>query len=60
MDDRAAFLLPDSPLSSLSDYQAQGGGEGLRRALEIGPQAVAEEVRRAGLRGRGGAGFPTG
>jgi NADH-quinone oxidoreductase subunit F len=54
------FLLPKAPLGSLNDYLALGGGEGLRRAREMGPQSVAEEVRRAGLRGRGGAGFPTG
>ncbi len=45
---------------SLDDYRAQGGLRGLSRALEIGPAAVIAEVARAGLRGRGGAGFPTG
>jgi NADH:ubiquinone oxidoreductase subunit F (NADH-binding) len=54
------FLLPPEPITSLDDYLASGGGRGLARAEEIGPAATIEEVRRAGLRGRGGAGFPTG
>ncbi|HET6183611.1 MAG TPA: NADH-ubiquinone oxidoreductase-F iron-sulfur binding region domain-containing protein [Acetobacteraceae bacterium] len=45
---------------SVDEYRAQGGLRGLARALEIGPQAVIEEVTRSQLRGRGGAGFPTG
>jgi [NiFe] hydrogenase diaphorase moiety large subunit len=35
-------------------------GEGLRRALAMAPDAVVDEIARSGLRGRGGAGFPTG
>jgi formate dehydrogenase iron-sulfur subunit len=42
------------------DYLAHGGLKGLRRALDHGPQAIVEEVIQSGLRGRGGAGFPTG
>ena len=45
---------------SLTDYEAHGGLAGLRRALEIGPAATIEAVTLSGLRGRGGAGFPTG
>lgn len=56
----APFLLPTAPVRSIEDYLAAGGGEGVRRAQEIGAAATIEEVRRAGLRGRGGAGFPTG
>ena len=38
-----------------------GGYQGLRKALrEMTPQSVQEEVKKSGLRGRGGAGFPTG
>ncbi|MBS0520964.1 MAG: NADH-quinone oxidoreductase subunit F, partial [Proteobacteria bacterium] len=45
---------------SLADWRAHGGGKGLARALSLGPAATVEEVTRSGLRGRGGAGFPTG
>src|SRR5690349_10229469 len=46
--------------TSLDDYIETGGGVGLQRARKIGPEAVLEEVLASGLRGRGGAGFPTG
>jgi formate dehydrogenase iron-sulfur subunit len=45
---------------SLSDYVNLGGYRGLQRALTLEPAAIVEEVARSGLRGRGGAGFPTG
>jgi formate dehydrogenase iron-sulfur subunit len=45
---------------SLSDYAAFDGWKGLKRAIEVGPQAIIAEVTKSGLRGRGGAGFPTG
>ena len=45
---------------SVADYEATGGLAGLRRALEMTPQEVVTEVTNSGLRGRGGAGFPTG
>jgi formate dehydrogenase iron-sulfur subunit len=45
---------------SLADYEAHGGLRGARRALAMAPTAVVEEVVASGLRGRGGAGFPTG
>jgi formate dehydrogenase iron-sulfur subunit len=46
--------------ASLDDYEAHGGLKGLRRALAMEPAAVVREVTESGLRGRGGAGFPTG
>lgn len=46
--------------TSLPDYLAQDGFRALRRAIEIGPSTVIEEVKKAGLKGRGGAAFPTG
>ncbi len=45
---------------SLADYEAHGGFKGLARAREIGPAAVCAQITASGLRGRGGAGFPTG
>jgi len=45
---------------SLSDYRAHGGLSGLARALPLGPAGIVDEVTKSGLRGRGGAGFPTG
>ncbi len=47
------------PLSA-DDYLAHGGIAGLRRALAMTPAAVVKEVTDSGLRGRGGAAFPTG
>ncbi|MBR0788254.1 NADH-quinone oxidoreductase subunit NuoF [Bradyrhizobium manausense] len=45
---------------SLEDYRAHGGYKGLERALSLGSEAILNEVTASGLRGRGGAGFPTG
>ena len=41
------------------DYVDAGGYEGLRKALAMSPEEIIEVVKKAGLRGRGGAGFPT-
>jgi formate dehydrogenase iron-sulfur subunit len=45
---------------SLDDYRAHGGYRGLERALSLGAEAILADVTASGLRGRGGAGFPTG
>ncbi|HWC29511.1 MAG TPA: NADH-quinone oxidoreductase subunit NuoF [Dehalococcoidia bacterium] len=45
---------------SLEDYTNNDGYAGLRHALTMEPAAIVEEVFNSGLRGRGGAGFPTG
>ena len=45
---------------SLADYRAHGGLRGLNAAVKIGADAALDAVIKSGLRGRGGAGFPTG
>ena len=44
---------------SLVDYRAHGGLAGLEKALALAPEAIVASLESAGLRGRGGAGFPT-
>lgn len=45
---------------SLDDYLAHDGYQGLRKALTMTPAAIVQQVTESGLRGRGGAAFPTG
>ncbi len=45
---------------SLEDFLAHKGFEGIKKAVKMKPEDVIEEVKRSGLRGRGGGGFPTG
>src|SRR5580692_579319 len=45
---------------SVEDYRAHDGYKGLARALTLGTDAILADVTASGLRGRGGAGFPTG
>jgi NADH-quinone oxidoreductase subunit F len=55
------FLLPQEPISSLDEYLAtESGGVGVETAQRRGPAATIEAITAAGLRGRGGGGFPTG
>jgi formate dehydrogenase iron-sulfur subunit len=53
---RVGIVDPRSP----DDHESHGGNAGLRAALATGPADVVETVVESGLRGRGGAGFPTG
>lgn len=46
--------------SQIDDYIAIGGYKALEKARKIGPRGIIEEVKKSGLRGRGGAGFNTG
>jgi NADH-quinone oxidoreductase subunit F len=45
---------------SIDCYMRDGGYEDLKKAFGMEPKAITEEVKKSGLRGRGGAGFPTG
>jgi len=44
----------------LEDYVTNGGYSALAKALSMAPEAIIEEIKKSGLRGRGGGGFPTG
>ena len=46
--------------TSIDDYLAIGGYTALAKALKMTPEQIIDEVKKSGLRGRGGAGFPTG
>ena len=50
----------DAEARSLDGWTKRGGYEALRKALAMAPEQIVEEVKASGLRGRGGAGFPTG
>ncbi len=62
MNDRASdlWLLPEEPFASYDEYVERMGGSAVEKARAMEPEAVIAEVLEAGLRGRGGAGFPTG
>src|SRR5205085_7406162 len=53
-------VLYPSPIMSLQEYLARGGGTGIEAARGMTPEAIIERVLASGLRGRGGAGFPVG
>ena len=50
----------DAEARSFAGWVKRGGYEGLKKALSMTPDAIIEEIKASGLRGRGGAGFPTG
>ncbi len=55
------IVLPEiSNLAQIEVYESNGGYGALRKAIGMAPEAVTDEVKKSGLRGRGGAGFPTG
>ena len=53
-------LPPDGAMLALDAYRARGGYQGLDAARATAPAAITEQVTASNLRGRGGAGFPTG
>jgi NADH-quinone oxidoreductase subunit F len=52
-------VLDKEPVRNLEAYLSAGGGRGLEAARKLGPAGTVEEIEASGLRGRGGAGFPT-
>lgn len=59
---RQIFLehINEPDLYTLAGYERLGGYQAFRKAVTMEPQAIIEEVKASGLRGRGGAAFPTG
>ncbi|MGN1091634.1 MAG: NADH-quinone oxidoreductase subunit F, partial [Alphaproteobacteria bacterium] len=53
-------LLGHSDPENLGEYVANGGYQGLMKALTMKPEEVLDMITKSGLRGRGGGGFPTG
>ncbi|MDX1632406.1 MAG: NADH-quinone oxidoreductase subunit NuoF [Thermoanaerobaculia bacterium] len=63
MSDDEKVLLRNAghpEVRSVEGYRRRGGYRALEKALEMEPEAIIEEVKESGLRGRGGAGFPCG
>jgi len=60
LEEMSGYLLPEEPVDSVESYRSLGGGEGIARAHEIGPEETIAMIEHSRLRGRGGAGFPTG
>ncbi|MGH9454944.1 MAG: NADH-quinone oxidoreductase subunit NuoF [Terriglobia bacterium] len=53
-------IRPDGEVVDIAAYEQAGGYQGLRKALTMAPKEIMEAVKQSNLRGRGGAGFPTG
>ena len=50
----------DDGYRRIDTYRGFGGYDALRKALSMTPEGIIDEVKKANLRGRGGAGFPAG
>ena len=59
---RQIFLenIHEPDLYTIAGYERFGGYQALRKAVTMEPQKIIDEVKASGLRGRGGAAFPTG
>ena len=53
-------LLPERAIESFDEYVASAGGQALAKALTIRRERIIADIKRSGLRGRGGGGFSTG
>lgn len=53
-------MKPNGEVLALQEYERVGGYQGIRKALRMAPKDITDLVMKSGLRGRGGAGFPTG
>ena len=61
MSDFEPIILKNIPdLHNIEVYVKNGGYGTFKKALNMTPEAIIEEVKKSGLRGRGGACFPTG
>src|SRR5207249_5855614 len=60
MTRREHFVVPETPFPSYEAYLRARGAGAVEKARALTPNAILDELGRAGLRGRGGAGFPTG
>ncbi|MDO8586961.1 MAG: NADH-ubiquinone oxidoreductase-F iron-sulfur binding region domain-containing protein [Armatimonadota bacterium] len=58
-EEERRILTSEAPIASLEEYRRRGGGQALEKVLQTDPADVIEIIRKAGLRGRGGGGFPT-
>ncbi|MBL0159544.1 MAG: NADH-quinone oxidoreductase subunit NuoF [Bryobacterales bacterium] len=54
------YEYPQKEAIGVDEYVAKEGYEALKKALDMTPEAIIDEVKKSSLRGRGGAGFPTG
>lgn len=59
-DSRVLTRYEGKDVTTLAGYEKAGGYKALRKALQMSPEAIIEQVKLSGLRGRGGAAFPTG
>ncbi len=54
------LLTREAPFHTLKEYRAEGGFQALEKALKMSQEEIIAEIKRSNLKGRGGAGFPTG
>ena len=55
-----AKIRPDGEMIDLAAYERAGGYQAARKAMQMSAAEITDQVKKSGLRGRGGAGFPTG